>query len=33
VALFERENTKTCPREFTATPATSPKFMPSGKVG
>src|SRR6185295_8530594 len=30
--LFDRENTKMCPFEFTATPGTSPKFMPSGSL-
>ncbi|MGE3513466.1 MAG: hypothetical protein AB7N65_31800, partial [Vicinamibacterales bacterium] len=29
-ALFDRVNTKTCPRELTATPETSPRFIPSG---
>ena len=33
VALFEREKTNTWPVEFTATPGTSPKFMPSGRLG
>jgi hypothetical protein len=32
-ALFEREKTNTWPLEFTATPGTSPKFMPAGRVG
>ena len=31
-ALFERVNTKTCPLEFTATPGTSPKFIPGGSL-
>src|SRR5215510_3200034 len=31
-ALFERVNTKTYPFEFTATPGTSPKFMPPGSL-
>ena len=31
-ALLERVNTKMCPFEFTATPGTSPKFMPSGSL-
>src|ERR1043166_5166791 len=29
-ALFDRVKTKTCPLEFTATPGTSPKFVPAG---
>src|ERR1700734_52559 len=33
LALFERVNTKTWPLEFTATPGTSPKFIPSGSFG
>src|SRR6266550_1540536 len=30
LALLDRVKTKTCPFEFTATPGTSPKFMPAG---
>ena len=29
----EREKTKTCPSELTATPGTSPKFCPFGRSG
>jgi hypothetical protein len=31
LALFDRVNTKTWPLEFTATPGTSPKFVPGGE--
>src|SRR5262245_46942880 len=31
-ALFERVKTKTCPFELTATPGTSPKFVPAGSL-
>src|SRR5690242_14220521 len=31
-ALFDRVNTKTCPFEFTATPAPSPKFRSGGSL-
>src|SRR5215510_583990 len=31
-ALFDRVKTNTCPFEFTATPATSPKFITGGSL-
>src|SRR5262245_31771447 len=31
-ALFDLVKTNTCPFEFTATPATSPKFIPGGSL-
>src|SRR5262245_66349884 len=32
-AVFDRVNTNTWPCELTATPGTSPKFIPGGSVG